>query len=122
MVTSLYKSFVMDHVNSPRNKGLLKDFTHETEKANSSCGDEIKLTITVNNDGVIKEVGYEVHGCAVSLASMSMLSERIKGLKVKDAIAISDPEMFEMMGIDRSTGREKCVLLSRDALRSALDV
>ncbi len=112
----------MDHVKNPRNTGVLPDFTHESNSSNASCGDEIYLTLKVNEQNIIDEVGYDVHGCAVSLASMSMLSEKLKGLSVENALKISDNDMFEMMGIDRFTGRDKCVLLSRDALRSALDV
>lgn len=119
MNSSLYKSVIVDNFKSPKNEGLLKEFTHEAKVANRSCGDEIHIQLLIK-DGVIEDIGYIVTGCAVSVASMSMVSEKVKGMKVQDINKIDDKFIFEMMGIEETSGRSKCVLLSRDAVRTAI--
>lgn len=122
MSSSIYKTILIENYKNPKNEGLLDEFTHESKVANRSCGDEAHLQLYINKEGIIEKVGYKMTGCAVSIASMSLLSEKIKGLHIKAIEKIEEQDIFDMMGIDERSGRGKCVLLSRDALRSAIDV
>ena len=94
MLERLYKEAILEHYKRPRNRGTLPDATHRHEGLNPSCGDELELFLKVE-DGVVREVRFEGQGCAISQASASMMSERISGEPVADALSIA--EAFKAM-------------------------
>jgi len=85
-LNELYQEVIIDHGRSPRNKGVIDDATNHAEGFNPLCGDTVNLTLIVK-DGVIEDVKFDGHGCAISQASASMLTEEVKGQKVEDVIA-----------------------------------
>ena len=78
----IYKENILDHYKHPRNKQALSNPTVVHAAVNPSCGDTIQVALQIN-DGVVEEIGFEGKGCAISQASMSMLSEEIKGKNVR---------------------------------------
>lgn len=78
-LNNLYREVILDHADHPHNKGALKDATNAITLNNPTCGDEIDLQVKVGSDGLIDEIGYTGHGCTISQASASMMTEAIKG-------------------------------------------
>jgi nitrogen fixation NifU-like protein len=75
----LYQEVIIDHNRRPRNFGPLDDANRDAEGFNPLCGDEVRIRMRVSADGVIEEVRFEGHGCAISTASASILTDLLKG-------------------------------------------
>ena len=117
--TTLYKEYVIDHYKDPRNWGRMDGYTHYAKVENSSCGDEIELFIEIK-DGVVKDIRYLGRGCAISIATMSMFSERLKGVQLEEIKKLSEHDVLSLVGMNSDSGRKKCALLSLTALEKAL--
>ena len=81
----LYMEIILDHYKSPRNKTDLSHLSDDQVHENPSCGDSVKLEVTMNEDGRIGSVHFDGHGCAISTASASLMTERLPGLTVNEA-------------------------------------
>lgn len=86
----MYQTLIIEHDRSPRNYKRLDAPTHHAEGRNPLCGDEVSLDLTLDANGVITDVGFQGHGCAVSKASSSMMTTAIKGKTVPEALALFD--------------------------------
>jgi nitrogen fixation NifU-like protein len=106
-----YREYILDHYKNPRNYGRLETPTLSHEEDNPLCGDVIGIDLKVNG-GLIEDVRFHGRGCAISQASASLLTERIKGKSLEDARKISKEDVFEDLGIAISPARIKCALLS----------
>jgi len=116
MDEEIYKENILDHNRNPHNKKALGDFDLKGEGRNVSCGDSIVLFIKFGKDGKIIDVGFEGDGCAISQAATSMLTDKIKGMSMKDLKLLSPGDIYNMLGIKISLGRTKCALLPYEAL------
>ena len=83
----LYQEVIIDHNNNPRNCRILKDANHVKEGYNPLCGDKLILYIKEKN-GVIEEVCFQGSGCAIFIASTSMMTEVVKGKTIADPAQI----------------------------------
>ncbi len=81
----LYKEVIVDHSQHPRNFGRLEKPTHKAEGFNPICGDKITLYLHVDDNDVISEIVFEGRGCAISMASASLLTEALKGKTIEEA-------------------------------------
>jgi len=106
----LYREEILDHYKNPRNFGDLKDFNSKAADRNSSCGDILEMGIKTKA-GKITEVRFSGVGCAISLASASMLTEMLKGKTLNEAGKIDDAAMLKRLGIPISLTRQKCATL-----------
>lgn len=86
---------------------------------NRSCGDMIDIYMKLKGKEVI-EVSFSGDGCAVSIASVSMLTDKIKGKTLNEIKAISPGDIYNMLGVKISQGRVNCALLGYEALQHAL--
>jgi len=75
----LYQEIILDHGINPRNKGQCKEYNREAKGHNPLCGDKIHLFLKLSSEKKIENVSFEGDGCAISLASASILTETIKG-------------------------------------------
>ena len=112
----LYREYILDHYKNPRNFGRLEnpDISHEED--NPLCGDVIGMDFKVK-DGVIEDVRFHGRGCAISQASASLLTERLKGISLDDAKKIGKEDVLGELGIQISPARIKCALLSLKVLK-----
>ncbi|MCU0514642.1 MAG: iron-sulfur cluster assembly scaffold protein [Anaerolineae bacterium] len=112
----MYRENILDHAKHMRNHGLLdpNDFDHEEH--NPLCGDTLHLTLRLDADGIIREVGWEGSGCAISQASASMLGERLIGMSLADAKALNRQYVLDLIGFPLTMNRVKCALLSLKTL------
>ena len=111
-----YREHILDHYKNPRNYGRLEnpDISHEED--NPLCGDVVGMDFRLR-DGVIEEIRFHGRGCAISQASASLLSERLKGLSLEEARKISKEDVLGELGIEISPARIKCALLSLKVLK-----
>lgn len=138
----LYQEVILDHGRHPRHFGGLADANREAEGKNPLCGDEIHLYLKVDKDGRIADVSFEGKGCAISVASASMMTELVKGKSVAAAKALmeafvrlakgealngaaiveDDLERLSIMsGVSQFPMRVKCATLPWHTLASACD-
>jgi nitrogen fixation NifU-like protein len=136
-LSSLYQQLILEHYKRPRNKGELEDASVGVHMRNPTCGDEVKLQLRVE-DGVVAGVAFTGQGCSISQASISMMTERLKGARVEDALALAERftrmmhgdeepardrslgDLRALQGVSRFPVRVKCALLGFDALQEAL--
>ena len=81
----LYRELILDHSKHPRHFGKLGDATHSAEGINPLCGDKLKLYLRLGQDDTIQDASFEGSGCAISVASASLLTDTVIGLSVAAA-------------------------------------
>jgi nitrogen fixation NifU-like protein len=117
-VDDFYRDYILDHYRNPRNFGRLERVDVEAEDLNPLCGDQIRMQLSLD-DGVVSDVRFSGKGCAISQASASMLTERVKGMKLADVAKLSKDVVLEDVGIGISPTRMKCAMLGLRVLKSA---
>ncbi len=120
----LYQEIILDHFKHPRNQGSFDNEikTLSCDEANVGCGDELRVSIVLDQSKQkIADIKWVGQGCAMSIASMSLLSEHVKGMTVAEVKAIGQDTLLELLGLDDITpAREKCMMLSVKAVHRAL--
>ena len=133
----LYQDIILDHSKNPRNSGYLEGATHSAKESNPLCGDRISVYLTVQNAEII-DFTFEARGCAISVASASMMGQMMKGKSVAEAqhlfkqfIALINgldvaegvelKELQSLSGVKQFPTRIKCATLSWHALQHALE-
>lgn len=118
----MYREHILDHYKHPRNFGVLKDPSVDHEANNPLCGDSIRLTFLVGKGDVLEDVKFSGRGCAISQASASLLTSRVKGKSLSEIKAIDRDQVVQMLGIPISPVRLKCALLSLAVLREGIEI
>jgi|SRR3989344_7570251 len=116
----IYKEHILDLYKNPSNKGNLENPTHEFVKSNPLCGDEIRIQLIIKNKKVTN-VKFDGEGCAISQASASLLTDKIKNLSMNEIKKFSKKEILDLLKIPISYTRIKCALLPLDAIKEALE-
>ncbi len=93
----LYRSVIMDHYKTPRNKGTIENDSINIEMNNPTCGDRIHLTLQVE-EGIVKDAKFDGEGCSISMASASMMTQAVKGKDVETALGLSKTFSDMMLG------------------------
>jgi nitrogen fixation NifU-like protein len=120
MVDSIYREIILDHYKQPRNFGTLDPADLSAEDSNPLCGDEVRIDLAVR-DGIVEDVKFTGRGCAVSIASASILTELVKGKPLEEVRQLTREELLEEIGIPVSPARMKCALLGYHVLNLSLD-
>ena len=117
----MYQEVILQHYRNPRNFGPLPDADRIGEESNPLCGDHITVRLKVDSSShKIDSIRFEGDGCAISMASTSMLTERLAGLTTGEAGKISQDDVIQKLGIPLSPVRIKCALTGYVALGKAL--
>ena len=114
-----YPKFLMEHFQNPRNVGEIPDPDGVGTVGNASCGDIMQMFIKVNGDK-IAEATFKTFGCGAAIATSSILTERIKGATLDEALRISEETSKEVLS---QLPKEKipCFTLAMDALKLAIE-
>ncbi len=116
----IYREWILEHYKNPQNFGEeLPDATHSFEDGNPSCGDHLAVQLKIQNDR-IEDIRFRGQGCAISIASASILSEHVKGKSLEEVRNLTKDEFLKLLGIPLSPIRLKCALLSFKVLKAAL--
>ena len=132
----LYQEMIIDHGKSPRNIGALSHATHTHAGHNPLCGDKLKIYL-IEASGTIQNVQFEGEGCAISMASASLMTEMIKGKTISEVKILFDDfhclvttgtanesslgKLFVFGGVAEFPIRVKCATLAWHTLKAALD-
>lgn len=135
----LYRELILDHARSPRHFGKLEGSTHSAEGINPLCGDKLKLYLRILDDGEIADARFEGSGCAISVASASLLTDTVIGMNTTIALRYfsalhgrltgdSNPpadtvdlgKLRALEGVREFPSRVKCASLAWHAMNSAI--
>jgi len=116
---SIYQEIILDHYQHPRNYGSLKRADVITHENNPFCGDNIVMAATIKNQR-LKTVKFSGVGCAISIASASLLTSYAKGKTKEQLLKLDKNFIIRMLGIELGINRLKCALLPLQALQQLL--
>ena len=133
----LYQEVILDHSRRPRNFGELADAAVRVHGDNPACGDEIHLAVKFDGDGGLQEIKFTGHGCAISQASASLMTMKLKGKSraeveqmlhaFRDLVTTGKNDLPKnlgdlqvMRGVRKFPQRVKCAMLPWRAVEQAL--
>ena len=139
----LYQEIILDHAKNPRNKGKCDGYNHDAKAHNPLCGDKVHIYLKLNENKKVEDISFEGQGCAISMASASIMTGLIKGKEEKEVKEIvtdflemikekenlntkllGEDEKTKLMclsGVKQYPMRVKCATLSWHTLTSAID-
>ena len=112
----LYQEVILDHNRRPRNCSVMKCPTKTADGHNPLCGDTVKVYLRIE-DGVIEEISFQGHGCAICTASTSLMTEAVKGKTVDEVRRLSDGVREMLTGVAGEQGVELGKLLVFEGVR-----
>lgn len=118
---SMYRENILDHAKNPRYPGVLDPCDIVQDGINPLCGDHLRLTLRLDENGHIREIAWDGEGCAISQASASMLGEQVVGKPLNDVVEITPDDVVEMLGVPLTPNRMKCALLALTTLNTAIE-
>jgi nitrogen fixation protein NifU and related proteins len=118
----IYRENILDHYKHPHNAGVLESCSFSHKEFNPLCGDEVTMFINVNGDGRVDEVKFSGKGCAISIASASLLTDHIKQKSVEEIKEFGKKDVENLLGIPLSVVRIKCALLPLKTLHKGMEV
>ncbi len=113
------QEFIYHYKNQPNSKKL-DAANYSGRDANFSCGDSIEVQILADENGKIFDIGYQSDGCIISTGTMSILSDELIGKNISEINSLNKEEVLELIGLDVTPSREKCVMVSINALKDAI--
>ena len=115
-----YRELIIDRYQNPLFRGTLEPQDITFEDSNPLCGDEIRIDLRVDDDGIINEAAFSGHGCAISQASADLLLETIQGKSIEHIKSLTKADILELLGIELGPVRLKCALLSLKVLKAGV--
>ena len=142
-VKQLYQDIILEHGKSPRNFGKCDKHTHEAKGYNPLCGDQVQIFLKLNNENKVENLTFKGSGCAISIASTSIMTELVKGktveaakkiiihfldmikntseIKSKDLDEDQKTKIMSLSGVKQYPMRVKCATLAWHTLTSAME-
>ena len=139
----LYQDIILEHGKNPRNFGKCNGYSHEAKGYNPLCGDQVQVYLKLNKDNKVEELTFEGSGCAISIASTSIMTELVKGksfvvakniideflkmvktgtkIKAKELTEDQKIKIMSLSGVKQYPMRVKCATLSWHTLISAIE-
>ena len=139
----LYQDIILEHGKNPRNFGKCEKYTHQAKGYNPLCGDQVQVYLKLNNEKKVEDLTFEGSGCAISIASTSIMTESVKGKSVEGAKKIvidflnmikntskinsndlnedQKTKIMSLSGVKQFPMRVKCATLAWHTLTSAIE-
>ena len=139
----LYQDIILEHGKSPRNFGKCAKHNHEAKGHNPLCGDQVKIYLRLNKEKTVEQLTFEGSGCAISIASTSIMTELVKGksfsvaksiideflnmikngskIKTKELTEDQKTKIMSLSGVKQYPMRVKCATLAWHTLTSAIN-
>ena len=119
MNSVIYREHILDHYKNPQNFGIVECADIIYKESNPLCGDEIEISAKIENN-TLADIKFRGHGCAISQAAASIMTENLKGKPMEEIMRFSREDMMNLLAIQISAMRMKCALLARHVLNKAL--
>jgi nitrogen fixation NifU-like protein len=116
----LYREIIIDRYKTPQFRGHLDPNDIQFEDDNPLCGDNIEITLRVDEMGMVKDTRFDGKGCAISQASADLLIESSIGKSVEQLKALTKQDILDLLGIELGPVRLKCALLSLKVLKAGI--
>ena len=139
----LYQDIILEHGKSPRNFGKCEKYTHKAKGHNPLCGDQVQIYVKLDNKKKVEDLTFEGSGCAISIASTSIMTELVKGrtyeiakklvknfinmiknveeIKLENLDEDQKTKVMSLSGVKKYPMRVKCATLAWHTLTSAID-
>jgi nitrogen fixation protein NifU and related proteins len=114
------EDFMLEHAEFPRRFNPTFEPTAKGRHVHAACNDEIEISIFIDEDGVIEDIGFTGHGCVICIACASILCEGMHRLSPDEAKSLA-PRYMAPFQTEVEQGRERCVTVSLRALQKALE-
>jgi nitrogen fixation protein NifU and related proteins len=117
---SALRSVVLEHFRNPKNRGPLDHADASAEAANPLCGDVVRIELREEQGGgTIADARFTADACALCVASASLLTEHVRGMRVDAATRVDEAWLFASLDGEPPAARRKCALLPLETLRRA---
>jgi len=133
-MNGLYQDLIIDHGTKPRRKGVIENPSAKEKGHNPLCGDQIEIFLDIDTNGVVKKIRFDGSGCAISIASASLMSEAVEGKPIEVVKALFENvhgmlsgkthddlgKLEALAGVSQYPMRVKCATLSWHTMMAAL--
>ena len=117
--STTFRAVVLEHFKHPRNRGALPNATVSIDGANPLCGDRIRIQLLVDG-GAIAEARFTADACAICIATASMITSHVRGMRLEEALAVDRVWAEAALQGPPPPARQRCVALSIDTLHRAV--
>ena len=140
LLKDLYQEIILDHGQDPRNFGECENHNKSAKGHNPLCGDKVEVTLLVDQDNMIKDIKFSGEGCAISIASASLMTEKLKNKSLNEADKIfndftnlvkgkteeinlitEDDSLYALKGVEAFPMRVKCATMVWHTYKSAVN-
>jgi len=115
----MYSEKVMEHFTNPHNVGVLEDYNAVGEVGNTHCGDVMRMYLKIEDD-IIKDASFKTFGCCAAIASSSVATDMIKGMKVDEALKLRNEDVVEALD-GLPPVKIHCSVLAEEAIKKAIE-
>ena len=140
LLKDLYQEIILDHGQDPRNFGECENHNKSAKGHNPLCGDEVEVTLLVDQENMIKDIKFSGEGCAISIASASLMTEKLKNKSLNEAdklfndftnlvkgktgelnLITEDDSLYALKGVEAFPMRVKCATMAWHTYKSAVN-
>ena len=140
LLKELYQEIILDHGQEPRNFGTCENHNKSADGHNPLCGDKVHLSFYLDENDIINDIKFSGEGCAISIASASLMTEKLKGMKLSKAQSIfndftklvkgdadtleilnDEDSLYALKGVEAFPMRVKCATLAWHTFKSAVE-
>ena len=140
LLKDLYQEIILDHGQDPRNFGECENHNKSAKGHNPLCGDEVEITLLVDQENMIKDIKFSGEGCAISIASASLMTEKLKNKSLNEAdklfndftnlvkgktgelnLITEDDSLYALKGVQAFPMRVKCATMAWHTYKSAVN-